>query len=173
MLEEVTMPIYEYRCADCKRRVSVFFRSFSAADSGAASATCPHCGGSNLHRLVSKVSFIRSENLGDGGGGDTDADDFGDEDGMGGMGGGMGADPDGFGDMMGGLDDEDPRSIARWARQMQTQTGEDLGPEFNTALTRIEAGEDPDRVMDDMEPELGGAGGADDFDEGAGGGDVD
>jgi hypothetical protein len=39
---------------------------------------------------------------------------------------------------------------------MQRQTGEDLGPEFDSALTRIESGEDPDRVMDEMEPALGG-----------------
>ena len=72
----------------------------------------------------------------------------------------------GLEDMMPGLDEEDPRSVARWARQMQQQTGEDLGPEFNTALTRIESGEDPDRVMDDMEPPEGGDLGGEDGDMG-------
>ncbi len=38
---------------------------------------------------------------------------------------------------------------------MQRQTGEDLGPEFNTALSRIEAGEDPDKVMDEIDPGAG------------------
>src|SRR6266581_1321166 len=27
------MPIYEYRCADCKRRVSLYYQTFSAASS--------------------------------------------------------------------------------------------------------------------------------------------
>jgi hypothetical protein len=58
--------------------------------------------------------------------------------------------------MLDGVDEDDPRSVARWARDMQRQTGEDLGPEFDSALTRIESGEDPDRVMDEMEPALGG-----------------
>ena len=34
------MPIYEYRCADCKKKVSVFFRSFSAVDQ--EQAALPH-----------------------------------------------------------------------------------------------------------------------------------
>jgi hypothetical protein len=41
-----------------------------------------------------------------------------------------------------------------------------LGPEFDQALARIEAGEDPDKVMDDMDPEaLGGTGGDEGMDE--------
>ena len=41
----------------------------------------------------------------------------------------------------------------------------DMGPEFDQALSRIEAGEDPDKVMEDMDPEaLGGLGGMGDGD---------
>lgn len=92
-----------------------------------------------------------------------DADDFSGDGDMGGMD-DMGM--DGMGDL--GLDDEDPRAIARWARQMKEQMGPemDLGPDFDRALSRIEAGEDPDRVMDDMDPDaLGGGGGDEDFDD--------
>ncbi|MGA7730487.1 MAG: zinc ribbon domain-containing protein [Chloroflexia bacterium] len=151
------MPIYEYRCADCKRRVSVFFMSFSVADrrTEAGEVECPRCGGKRLSRLVSKVNMVR------GGGpvGDGMAEDMGDG-GMGGMDdmGGMG----GMEGMFEGLDDEDPRSVARWARRMKDSMGDemDMGPEFDQALARIEAGEDPDKVMDDMDPEaLGGPGG--------------
>ena len=53
------MPIYEYRCSDCKKKVSVFFRSLSMVDHG--KARCPECGGANLTRLVSRVRAIRSE----------------------------------------------------------------------------------------------------------------
>ncbi|MGI8588117.1 MAG: FmdB family zinc ribbon protein [Chloroflexia bacterium] len=143
------MPIYEYGCPDCKRRVSLFYRSVSAA-AAAPAAVCPNCGGGNLRRLVSKVSYIRAANLGDNPnvGGTTTADELADES----LYGSYDNDPAGFGEMLNGVDDEDPRSVARWARQMQQQTGEDLGPEFNTALTRIESGEDPDRVMDDLDP---------------------
>lgn len=45
------------------------------------------------------------------------------------------------------FDENDPRAMARWARQMQDETGEDMGPEFDDMMSRIESGEDPDTVM--------------------------
>ena len=137
------MPIYEYYCADCKRKVSVFFRSFSAAE-GAESVICPRCGGHNLSRRFSRVRVIKH---GSAVGSDfaSDSDDLGggDDDEFG--------DLDGYGEvekMMSGVDENDPRSIARFARQMQTQSGEEMDPEMDEALTRIERGEDPDRVLE-------------------------
>jgi putative FmdB family regulatory protein len=166
------MPIYEYRCADCKRKVSVFFGSFSIAErrAEAGDIECPKCTSKNLSRLMSKAYMVR-------GTGSDDSESFADyEDegienmgGMGGMG-GMGDDMGGMGGMFAGLDEEDPRSVARWARQMKDSMGGDMdmGPEFDQALSRIEAGEDPDKVMEDMGPEaLGGLDGMGDgdFDE--------
>jgi|FLYN01.1.fsa_nt_gi putative FmdB family regulatory protein len=161
------MPIYEYRCAGCKRRVSIFFPSISAAHSRTAAGEvhCPHCGSADLTRLMSRAYTIRGSTSTSGGEdyGDYEGYDSGgpgDEDmGMDGMNGmdGMG----GMDSMLEGLDDEDPRAIARWARRMKEVLGPeaDLGPEFDRALARIEAGEDPDKVMEDLDPEaLGGAG---------------
>jgi putative FmdB family regulatory protein len=156
------MPIYEYRCGNCKRRVSLFFGSFSAAErrAEAGEIECPRCGSKELSRLMSKVNMVRDDR------GATTYDDFdgADDPGMDGVGGMDG--------MFEGLDDEDPRSVARWARRMKESMGDelDMGPEFDQALARIEAGEDPDKVMDDVDPEaLGGIGGddeaLDDFDE--------
>jgi putative FmdB family regulatory protein len=129
------MPIYEYGCYDCRKRVNVFFRSFSDVET--KEAVCPRCGGANLKRLVSKVAVVRSEegrleNL---------------------------ADPS----SLAGLDENDPKSIARWMRKMGSEMGEDLGDEFNEVVDRLEAGEDPESIEKSM-PELGGAdaGGADD-----------
>ena len=134
------MPIYEYRCAACARRVSVFFRSFSAI----GEAVCPRCGGTDLTRLMSRVAVLRHS--GDDGGsisGDGDDD----------------IDPTG---MLAGLDENDPRSVARWARQMSNEMGEPLEPEFEEALTRIESGEDPERVMDEVDGDAGAGGDGDD-----------
>ena len=50
------MPIYEYRCNNCKRKVSVFFRSFSDDKK----ATCEHCSSEDLTRVVSQVSVMKS-----------------------------------------------------------------------------------------------------------------
>ena len=121
------MPIYEYVCRTCKRRSSILFRSFSQV----SEPECTHCGSKDLNRLVSRFAVAKSE--------ESRMDDL--------------ADPGKFGD----LDENDPRSVARWARRMGDEMGEDLGPEFDEMVERMEGGE----MLDDME-------GGDDGDLGAG-----
>ncbi len=41
------MPIYEYRCSNCQKKVSVFRRDYNT------SANCPSCGSADMTRLVS------------------------------------------------------------------------------------------------------------------------
>jgi putative FmdB family regulatory protein len=131
------MPIYEYRCADCSRRVSLYYQTFSAA--GSAVPTCSHCGSTNLHKLVSRVFQHKSE--------DAQLDDL--------------ADPSNFGD----LDENDPKSVARWARKLGQQMGEDLGDDWGDMVDRLEAGED---LSEDGGEDLGGGAAADDDEVGAG-----
>jgi putative FmdB family regulatory protein len=133
------MPIYEYRCHDCRRRVSLFFRSFSDVEENPA---CPRCGGTNLTRRISRVSVVRSE--------DSRLDDM--------------ADPS----MLDGLDEDDPKSIARWMRKMSAETGEDMPAEFDEVIDRLESGQSPEEIeqsMPDLGDSLGGGmgGGMDDF----------
>jgi putative FmdB family regulatory protein len=130
------MPIYEYRCHDCRRRVSIWWRTFSEAETG--TARCPRCGGEQLTRLVSKVRVVRSE--------ESRMEDL--------------ADPASLGD----LDENDPRSIARWMRKMSDEVGEDIGPEFEEVVDRLEAGESPEEIEQTM-PDLAGDAG-DDFSPG-------
>jgi putative FmdB family regulatory protein len=113
------MPIYEYRCGKCGRRTSVFVRSMSAD----VRAACEHCGSRRLSRLVSRVTVVRS-----GGGGDFD--DIDDR-------------------MMAGVDENDPRSVARWARRMRDEMGEEMGPDFDQALEQMEGGQFPEEDGDD------------------------
>lgn len=49
-----------------------------------------------------------------------------------------------------GLDENDPRSLARWMRKMSRETGEDLGPEFDEMVDRMEAGESPEEIEGSM-----------------------
>ncbi len=128
------MPIYEYRCADCHKKVSVFFRSFSAVDQ--EQARCPICHGTRLTKMVSKVRVIRGAASS---GGDDGFDDA----------------------MLDDLDENDPRSLGRMMRRMADETGEDLGPEFGEVVNRLEKGEDPEAIEKSM-PELGDMGGPDD-----------
>lgn len=127
------MPIYEYGCYDCRKRVSIFFRAFS--DTQTKPAVCPRCQGQNLKRLVSKVAVVRSE--------ESRLENL--------------ADPSN----LAGLDENDPKSMARWMRKMSSELGEDLGSEFNEVVDRLEAGEDPESIENSL-PELGGSGKADD-----------
>ena len=62
------MPVYEYRCSDCRKKTAVLVRSFAAETTPA----CQHCGGSNLSRLISRVAIHKSS-----GGDDFGNDDFG------------------------------------------------------------------------------------------------
>ena len=50
------MPIYEFRCNACGRRVSLFFRSMSTDATG----VCDRCGSPDLSRLVSRVAIVRA-----------------------------------------------------------------------------------------------------------------
>lgn len=128
------MPIYEYRCLDCRKKVSIFFRSMSAVDQ--AETRCPNCGGRNLRRLVSRVRMVRSEESRL----ESMADDT----------------------MLGGLDENDPKSVGRWMRKMASESGEGMPPEFDEVVDRLESGESPDSIEKSM-PELGGEGGGPDF----------
>jgi putative FmdB family regulatory protein len=130
------MPIYEYRCHDCRRRVSLFYRSYAAIED---EPTCPRCGGTRLSRLISRVAVVRSE--------DSRLDDL--------------ADPS----MLGDLDENDPKSMARWMRKMSAEAGEDMPEEFDEVIDRLESGQSPEEIEESM-PELGDSlgGGLDEFD---------
>lgn len=98
------MPIYEYDCADCRRRVSVLVRSISAP----GAPVCPRCGGTSLTRLMSRFSSPKSE--------DARLESL--------------ASSSDFGD----LDENDPGSVARFMKKMGRELGDDLGDDFESAV---------------------------------------
>ncbi|MCJ7810820.1 MAG: zinc ribbon domain-containing protein, partial [Dehalococcoidia bacterium] len=108
------VPIYEYRCNGCQRRVSIFQRSIQVA----VAAACSHCGSTDLTRLISRVAVMRSE--------ESHFEDLASD------------------ASLADLDESDPRSVARWARRMGREMGEELGPEFDEMVERMEAGEMPE-----------------------------
>ena len=123
------MPIYEYHCQDCRRRVSILVRSIS----NPGRPTCPRCGGHHLERLMSRFARLRSE-----------------EDRLDTL-----ADPSKLGD----LDEDDPKSVARWAKKMGKELGEDLGEDFDQMMEEAtdeeaagagKAGGDGDDLGDDL-----------------------
>ena len=119
------MPTYDYRCEDCGRRASIYL---TYEEYGKKSAHCPHCGSGEMRRLIHRVRFARSE--------ESRLESL--------------ADPDAWGD----IDESDPRSMARMMRKMGEELGEDMPPEFDEVVGRLEAGESPEEIEQSM-PELG------------------
>ncbi len=129
------MPIYEYRCARCGQKARKYWRSFSEVDD--SSLQCPRCGEHTFQRLVSRVAVLRSE--------ESHLDDLADA-------------PD-----MAGLDEQDPKSLGRWLRKMSGEVGEEMPPEFDEVIDRLEAGQSPEEIeesMPELAQDLGGPGGA-------------
>ena len=103
------------------------FSRFFWKISDAEDSAC-RCGSTQLEQLVSRVNMVRSE--------ETRMESL--------------ADPSQWGD----LDENDPKSMARMMKKLGSEMGEDLGPEFNEVVDRLEAGEDPeslDRAMGETE----------------------
>ena len=94
------MPIYEYRCEDCGRR-----STFLVLKQREFRPVCKGCGGAKLTKLISRVSFLRSD--------DDRLERL--------------ADPSRLGD----IDENDPRSMARWMKRMGKELGEDVGDDFD------------------------------------------
>jgi putative FmdB family regulatory protein len=119
------MPIYEYHCASCRRTVSLLVMRISDP----TPPSCPRCGGVQLRRLMSRFATIRSE-----------------EDRLDSL-----ADPSSLGD----LNEDDPRSVARWMKKMGSEMGEDLGDDVEEALE--------EETSVDSEASSEGASGSDDL----------
>lgn len=120
------MPIYEYHCQSCQNRVGV---QLSYAEYGVKAVVCPVCGSRELKRLIGRVRVAKSD--------DQRLDSM--------------SDPS----FLSGVDENDPKSIARAMKKMGQEMGEDLPPEFDEVTNRLEAGESPESIEKSM-PELGG-----------------
>lgn len=119
------MPMYDYRCRDCGKRCSIYQ---TYEEYGSQPVHCPHCGSEGLERLVPRVRVARSdESRFDALG---EASDWGD------------------------LDESDPRTMARMMRKMGSELGEEMPPEFDEVVGRLEAGESPDDIEASL-PDLG------------------
>lgn len=118
------MPIYEYRCQDCRKKSSFLTLSVNAE----LEPKCKHCGSAKMEKLVSRVAIFRSE--------ESRLENM--------------ADPSKLGD----LDENDPKSVARWMKKMGKEMGEDMGEDFNQEVEQ--AAEEAEKAKDEEE---GGGGG--------------
>ncbi|MFO7624414.1 MAG: zinc ribbon domain-containing protein [Anaerolineales bacterium] len=118
------MPTYDYRCLNCNRRFSIFL---TYSEYGQKAILCSHCTSQQVQRRIGRVRVARSE--------ESRLENL--------------ADPS----KLEGLED-DPRSLGRMMRQMSGEMGEDLGPEFDEVIDRLESGQSPEEIEEAL-PDIG------------------
>ncbi len=99
------------------------FKSFAEYES--TKIVCPYCNSADVHRKIGRIRVARSE--------ESRLDDFSEAD-------------------MSNLEN-DPQSLGRMMRKMSNEVGEDMPPEFNEVVGRLEKGESPDQIEKSM-PDL-------------------
>jgi len=104
------MPLYEFCCTDCRKKFTVLC-PISSRDEAHA---CQYCGSQKTSRLVSRVKVVRSE-----------------EQLMESL-----ADPT----KMSGIDENDPRTFATWAKKMAREMGENMDEEIEAMAAEEFAG---------------------------------
>ena len=95
------MPIYEYRCDDCGKISEFLLMRIGET----FTPQCKKCKSNKMSRVLSKVRVIRSE-----------------ENRMESL-----ADPSKWS----GLDEKDPKSMAKWMKRMGKEMGEDMGEDVD------------------------------------------
>jgi putative FmdB family regulatory protein len=139
-LKDVIMPIYEFYCADCH----TIFSFFSYRINTEKKPSCPKCQRGILNRVISTFAVLR---------GAKEEDDMGFPD----------LDETKMEKAMSmmereaqNLNEDNPRQAAQIMRKLCDTTGMDLGSGMEEALRRMEAGEDPDKIEEEMRDILDG-----------------
>lgn len=126
------MPTYDFVCNTCGKRFDIFM---SYSEYGAKPVHCAHCNSADVRRRMTKVRIAKSEESRM----ESVADGFGNLDDMG----------------------DDPKALAGMMRKMGNELGEDLPPEFDDVVDRLEAGQSPEEIESAL-PDLGADPGEDD-----------
>ncbi len=143
------MPIYEFACPKCRR----IFSFLSKRMSPDRLPVCPKCGNKNLSKQVSRFALGKGvkepaaggEGMDEGGPPMPDLDDPRVERAM------MEMERD-----MERLDENNPRHMAHMMKKMKDLMPPGSVPkELDTAIKRLEAGEDPEKIEADMGDSLG------------------
>lgn len=136
------MPIYEFYCADC----NTLFNFFAPRVDTQSRPLCPRCGKIRLERRPARFATLKRT-----GEGDEEDDLFSglDERRL------EGAMDSLVKEMEGMSGEEDPRQMARLFRRFSEVAGIEPGPRLEEMLRRLDAGEDPETMEEEMEAGLG------------------
>lgn len=109
------MPIYEYRCEACGK-ISEFLL---IRQDEPFTPVCKKCKSKRMTRILSRVRVIRSE--------ESRLESL--------------ADPSKWG----GIDENDPKSMARWMKKMGKELGEDMGEDVDQMVEEAMEEEHPSK----------------------------
>ncbi len=126
------MPTYDYICLDCRKRFDIFL---TYQEYGVKPVVCSHCGSSNVTRKVPRVRVLKGD--------DARLQAF--------------SDPSKFAGM-----EDDPRAMGKMFREMGSALGEEMPPQFDEIVDRLEAGQSPDEIEKSM-PDWGESMGTQEF----------
>lgn len=131
------MPIYEYYCSKCHTIFNFFVRS----SSNTKKPQCPKCGKKDLEKQISRFAISKGlpEPTADGDDPFAGMDEEKMEKAMMEMAG-----------EIENVNEDDPRQMARVMKKLFDSTGIDPGDSIQEAIRRMEAGEDPDKIEEDM-----------------------
>lgn len=118
------MPTYQYICHHCKKRFEVYL---TYAEYGQAEVNCPACHSTNVRRRIGRIRIARTE--------ESRLEDLADPSSLDGI-------------------EEDPKALGRLMRKMGNELGEEMGPEFDEVVSRLEKGQDPEEIEREL-PDLG------------------
>jgi putative FmdB family regulatory protein len=126
------VPTYQYRCLNCKKRFEIFL---SYQEYGVKAVLCPQCKSKRVERRIGRIRIAKSE--------ESRMDALTDPSGLEGL-------------------ENDPRALGKMMRKMSNEMGEDVGPEFDDVVDRLEAGQSPEDIEKAIPDLEGGMGGMDD-----------
>lgn len=127
------MPVYEFYCPDC----NTVFNFYSSRINTEKKPSCPKCGRKKLQRQMSTFATIGRAKKDDEIMADIDETKM--ESALMSMAG-----------EMENINEDDPRRMADFMRKFSRKTGLNLGDGMEEALARMEAGEDPDKIEQEM-----------------------
>ena len=134
------MPIYEFYCRKCNTLYNFFSRSVNTEKI----PSCPRCKKVKLQRRMSVFAKISQKSEGAAPEEMAGFDESKMEKAM---------------EMLareaGGIDENDPRQAAQLMRKLTDATGLSLGPRMEEALARMERGEDPEKIEEEMGDSIG------------------
>jgi len=128
------MPIYEFYCARCNTIYNFFSRSVNTEKI----PSCPWCKTKKLERRMSVFSVVSGQKSE----GEEDLPPIDETK--------MARAMEMLGREAERMDGEDPRQAAAMMRKLSEATGLRLKPELEEALSRMERGEDPEKIEEEM-----------------------